>query len=161
MATLTYQIPRRKGNWGVQYFPEAASQSFKAGDVLSISTSGTVSIASASGTDYDTDADDFVGIAAEDASGTTNNYVQVHIPEDNSACALFPLEHATATSAVTAESLVGDTYVLSHNSGIWAVAIDNSTKPIVKIVDIASDYAVGEQHGTVWVKFLSTARFLV
>lgn len=51
------------------YFPEAAAQSFKKGDPVKLNTSGQVLIA--------VDTEGSIGIADEDATGTTNTVLSV------------------------------------------------------------------------------------
>jgi hypothetical protein len=158
-TALRKEIPARRGNWEVQYFPEAASQTFVTGDLLAIS-SGTCTIAKAAGNDFNQDDGDFLGIAGEAASGTTGNKVQVHVPCDRGATFELPVEHATAASAVTAESQVGTEYELTHTSaGVWGVTIDTTSKPVVKVKDVSDRFAVGEQYGTVWVMPLAAYSF--
>lgn len=161
MATFLKEIPATRGDWKIQYFPEAASQSFVVGDILTIDASGQISIGSAADSDLTSAGDDIVGIAGEAASGTTNNYVKVLVPVDFGSQVLLPVEHATAASAVTAEAQVGDTLVLSHEGGVWAAAIDTTSNPVIKVMDIASDYAVGTQYGRVWVSFIASVRFAI
>lgn len=161
-TSLTRDIPRRRNNknWTVQYFPEAASQSFKIGDIVQLNSSGQVAIGATAGNDM-TAASNLrpLGIVSQDATGVTNSKIKVLVPH-NGAQFLLPVEHATPASAVTAESQTYKTavtggYVLTHTSGgVWAVAIDTTTNPIVNIMDICEDYPVGEQYGTVWVSFL-------
>lgn len=158
-TSLTKEIPARRGEWRLQYFPEAASQSFKTGDLLAIS-SGTVTIAKAAGNDFTTADNDFLGIAAEDATGTTSNAIGVYVPCDKGSVFELPVDHATAASAVTAESQVGSTYVLTHTAaGVWTVAIDTTTNAVVTVTEVANRFATGEQYGTVWVAPIAAYSF--
>lgn len=158
-STLTRDIPRRRGSWQVQYFPEAASSTFKVGDIVVVNSSGQVAIGAAAGNDM-TNSVKFLGIAGEAASGTTNTNIKVYVPAASDAHFLLPVEHATAASAVTAETQVDETFVLTHTTaGVWGVAIDTTTNACVKIMDISDDYAVADQHGTVWCAPIAANRF--
>lgn len=164
-TSLIRDIPRRKGCWKVQYFPEAASQTFKVGDIVLLNSSGQVAIGAAAGNDM-TSASNvrFLGIAAQAATGTTNTSLKVHVMGAEDAWFLLPVEHATPASAVTAESQTYKTastggYCLTHTSaGVWGVTIDTTSNPVVNIMEVSSDFPVGEQYGTVWVSALRTVR---
>src|SRR5262245_16209486 len=86
MATISvgpksYLRPYRRSQ--VRSFPEAASQSFKLGELLVLQTSSDkgnqVKISGA-----DPSSDTVVGIAAQDASGTENTPVSVWIADEES-----------------------------------------------------------------------------
>lgn len=81
-------IPRFKlvsGKPNVQYLPEAASQSFSAGDLVVLS-SGAVQIVSATGAG----ASGIYGVAAENASGTTSADVAVYVVTPEQVWRAFP-----------------------------------------------------------------------
>lgn len=131
--------------------PEAASQSFKKGQLLILNSSGQVAIFVASGSNHDTDADSLYGIALEDASGTTNANVKVRVFMPGDMLRL-PVFHSTPGSAVTAETLVGETYVLRNVSGVPFINIETSTKASGRIVGIDDTYDIGESYGFVFVE---------
>lgn len=164
-ASLTRDIPRRRGNWAVGYYPEAASQTFKIGDIVQLNSSGQVAIGVAAGNDMTSASNVRVlGIAAQDSTGTTNTKLKVHIMASEDAQFLLPVEHATPASAVTAAAQTYKTastagYCLTNTAaGVWAVTIDTTSNPLVAIMDICEDFPVGEQYGTVWVSVLRTFR---
>lgn len=164
MATRVKGFPLHRGNWRPQKLYEAATQTFKAGDLLQIASGGgQVSICATAGNDFDSQSSKrFAGIAMEDASGTTDAAVWVLVPVDNSAEFMLPVEHATPASAVTAKALVGDVYVLTNISASegWGVAIDSASNPTVKITSVEdTGQAIGELNGFVWVKPYYSANF--
>ena len=72
---------------------EAASQSFKAGDLVHLDTDGKVEIATAGNID---------GIARGDASGTTNNLLEIELIDLNELYTCAYKDSATAQTLVGA-----------------------------------------------------------
>lgn len=133
-------------------YPEAATQTFKRGDLVYLS-SGSVTVAAgapanvASGTKL-------LGIALKDASGATGASVPVALANPNLRWVL-PVTHATPASAATAITQVGATYELERTAaGKWAVPIDDTSNAKVVVTALHPAYAVGEQYGWVEVRFL-------
>jgi len=140
-------------------YPEAASQTFKRGDFVYLA-SGKVTEAVAPGSNLKDDGNLAIGIAAGDASGTTDQACSVILLDDDLQICL-PVTHATASSAITAVTQVGTAYELENVTSYgYAVAIDNTGNPIAKVVEIADQYPVGEQYGWVWVKIIAAERAL-
>lgn len=162
MATITRvkKFPKLRGNWKAVTLTEAASQSFKKGDLLKVAD-GAVTIGATAGNDFTSSSTIFCGIANEDASGVTAAEIEVLVPMDVTAQMSLPVEHATPGSAVTAVGLINDTYVLTNISATegWGVAIDTTTNAIVRVMDIDPDYPVGDVNGYVWVKPVTSAAY--
>jgi hypothetical protein len=135
-------------------YPEAASQTFKRGDLVYL-VSGLVTVAATAGVGNNVAAGTKVlGIALKDASGTTSAAVPVAIANANFRWTL-PVTHATPASAVTANTQVGTAYELERTAaGKWAAPIDDTTNTKVVVTAIHPAYAVGEQYGWVEVRFL-------
>lgn len=128
-------------------YTEAASQTFVAGDLVTLS-SGKVAIAKAAGNTM-VAADKILGRAASDASGTTDAAIDVHVFLPGHTERL-PVYHGTAASAVTAITDVGTAYGLRNDATQgWCIALDETgaTTTKVRIVGIAPDFPVGEQYG--------------
>lgn len=146
-----------------QIFPEAAAQSFKAGDFVNLS-SGKVQLAvAASGTYASADLNNanILGMVTHDATGVTDSDVTVVLASDDTLFCL-PVLHNTPASAVTAITQVGTVYDIAHYTlgGVtaWGVTLDDTADPCVEVVDIIDP--VGEQYGLVLVKVLAAARDL-
>ncbi|MFI5384808.1 MAG: hypothetical protein ACHQ50_01700 [Fimbriimonadales bacterium] len=135
-------------------YPEAASQTFKRGDLVYLA-SGLVTAAATAGVGNNVASGTKVlGIALKDASGATNTAVPVAIANPNLRWVL-PVTHATPASGVTAVTEVGTTYELERTAaGKWAVPIDDTTNTKVVVSAIHPQYALGEQYGWVEVRFL-------
>ena len=89
----------------ITVLPEAASQTFKSGDLVIIS-SGKVAVASSD--------DDVFGVAMQDASGTTNTPTNVYV--------IYPGDKFIAESgAATAIANQGVAYDLDMTSGSMSV----------------------------------------
>lgn len=150
MASLVRTLPGGildTGNPVIQDFYEAASQTFKAGDPVDV-TSGKVTIVVAYGNTLGAN-DDIMGFALEDASGTTDNKIRVLLITKPTLVRL-PVMHATAASAITAVTQVGTAYELTLDAnGILGVQIDATTNVKGKVASIAPSYPVGEQYGLV------------
>jgi len=171
MATQTwqYQGPKYRclpdSTALILKYPEAATQTFKAGDFLTINSTGQVAIAVAATSTYasaDVDTTNIIGMALNDASGTTNTPVSVVVATETT---LF-LVQATKSggSEVTATSHLNKKYDLAHYQvgGVngWGYTTDDTTAPNVVVVELytAPGEAVGDTNGRAWVKILSTKR---
>lgn len=99
-------------------------------------------------------------IALSDETVATSAFVPVQEIRNNT---IFEVRLAASSSGspVAATALKGDVYALYQlASGLWAVDVDNATKPVVQVVDIEQDFDPyhpdnGENYGRVWVKPLS------
>lgn len=156
MATLSKSNIVLDGNWEVRTLTEAASQSFKAMDPVILSSS-KVAIAAAAGSDF-TNAVEFLGFAAQDASGTTDNPIKVYVAADKSATIRTAVDHATPSSAVTAVTQIGTNYVGNNSAtGGFVIEIDTTTNANFQVVEIDPNYAVGERYGWVKVRPITSA----
>lgn len=146
----------------IKKWPEAASQSFKAGDVLLLNSDGRVAIAATAGNSVAANVI-LLGVAMQDATGTTDTLLDV--AEFTAGMQLrLPVYHSTPASAVTARTdLLDDPagnppyrlFDLRNNSAStgWMVDIEaaqNDASTVMKCEEIDRQYPVGEQYGTCW-----------
>src|SRR3990167_8494969 len=101
LAGLTNQAIRVRGRTFTQEFPETATQTFKAGDLVKIDSAGRINIAATAGNTLVSTGENLVGQAQEAASGTTDNMIAVTVFTEDTIITL-PVYHATPASAVTA-----------------------------------------------------------
>lgn len=128
----------------VRKFPEAATQSFKAGTPVKLTTTaGTIEIAEDGTTG-------FLGIALEDASGTTNNLIAVQIcrPETNIVARCTVAGVATAPSTVLTRGVAYDFYI--DTTDYW-FGIDSATDGPVVVFESRINDVNGDE--TVWGNF--------
>lgn len=117
MPDRVMSITYKAGPRNIKEYPEAASQTFKKGDPVILS-SGKVAIAGTSSNLVN--ASTTLGFAEHDASGTTDNPVKVLIPSDDTEfVATFSNGTSTTTWAVT---YAGTAYDLRANSSITSGA---------------------------------------
>lgn len=145
MATIdkvaVYPVKTRSGNSPEKlYFPEAATQSFKKGEMVYLS-GGKVTVCGA-------DPTLIAGFAAEDASGTTDTKKPVWIANADTIFSAN-IYHPTETSAVTAVSDVGTNYGLVTVSNKTHVDKSETTNTRVTIVELSSLDNVGDTYGRV------------
>lgn len=156
MATLSYPA-RYQCKWGApETFKgaEAASQTFDRGDFVILDSDGNVATAIASGSDYVNTDPEVLGMALNDASGTSGTEIQVLRATDNVEF-LLPVKSGNTT----AKTQVGVGYELAHvGNGQYAVDVstDGTASPVVVITEICPEYAAGETNGWVWVRFLDS-----
>lgn len=136
-------------------FTEAASQSFAAYELVTLS-SGKVAIAKAAGNTLTT-GDLILGRALSDASGVTDNPIQVDVWLPGHSERL-PVYHATAASAITAVADNGSSFGIRNDAtqGI-CLALDEVTATKAKQITVSGDYPVGTQYGLVDVQYLNAA----
>lgn len=118
MATVCKPIRYKAGARNIKTYPEAASQTFKKGDPVILS-SGKVAIAGNSANLIN--AATILGFAMEDASGTTDDPVKVLIPSDDTEF-VGTLSNGTAGST-WAVTYAGVAYDLRLNSSITSGAL--------------------------------------
>jgi len=134
------------GNEHFWKFSEAASQSFKAGAVL-VMSSGLVAEGSA-------DPTSIVGIAAHDAVGTANSDVLV-VPALPGVVFRGVLGGSTNPHTL-AQSDVGKVYgIFKAASGAWLVDADDSAVANVRVRIVSLVDAVGTSDGEVLFHFLT------
>lgn len=135
------------GKTTIVYIPEAASQSFKKGQFIYLVAGAATVLAS--------DATTIYGMALEDASGTTSNYIAVAVAN---ADAMFEMN---VTGAVTAIASVGTTkYALTVASNICSIDISDSSNDAFIIDSIITGVgkAVGDTYGRVVAHVIPAAQ---
>lgn len=141
----------------VPTYTEAASQSFKIGDFVGLS-SGKVRQNISNGSKWDSSGDLVVGLARQPASGTTDANVDILVADGLTRYSI-PVYHATPASAVTAVSQKGTTVQLYYSTaaGFFASIADTSSG-IFLIEDIDPRLPVGTSYGYVIGRFISGER---
>lgn len=157
MATLTAAQSKALYRWQglgkTETAGEAASQTFVVGDLLKIDTSGQLAIAATGGNTV-TSSVILAGIALEPATGTTGNFVKYGVITDQFRLRV-PVYHGTAASAVTAETLISETYVIRNdNTQGWCIDISTSSNGVGVITGIDRGYAIATQYGPVYVELV-------
>jgi len=156
MSTIT-QVPARVANTisgnspEVKYFPEAASQSFKAGQFVYLNSGKVTACAD--------DSTTILGIAVGDASGNTDEDCAVYIAN---ADTVFEANvyHSTAASAVTAITQVGTCYALKVDSNKCYVDIEDTSNDAFQVRRLSPKDKVGDQYGRVEFQVIASARQL-
>ena len=128
-------------------YPEAASATFKRGELVTLS-SGLV--AALAGTDPT--ANGILGIALADASGVTNADAVIFVPTPDS---LFSAN--LGVSQVTAATDRSARYGLVEASDLVHVDQSDTTNDRVVVVDLDRRDKVGDTNGRVIFKFLADA----
>lgn len=143
MSTIMQQSAKLISPAKIEYYPEAASQSFKKGEFVYL-VSGKVTVITASSR--------IAGMALQDASTTTDTAIAVAIAEEG---VLF---EANVTGAVTAITNVGVTYGISISSNKHYVDLSVTTLGLarLKIKAISPRDAVGDTYGRVLVEVLGS-----
>lgn len=165
MATYQFYNQRRESDGSTPpsvTVPEAASQTFKKGDFVTL-TGGKAAIAVASSATYasaDLEAGLIFGTVVANATGTTDAPCVVELITDNSLFRL-PATHATAGSRVTAVAQLGVGYDLAHYidaNGVrgWAYTIDDVT--VKNVIPVELIEPAGTLNGTAWCKIAQRAR---
>ena len=133
-----------------QILIEAASQSFKVGDLVYIDGSGNVAIATVTGGGVLSSA--ILGIAANDATGVTGTKVRVYKITENELVEMN-IWHATPASAVLARTLIGNVYGIEKQANIWSLDMETTgtVNGRVQVVEILDD--IGDTYGRVLVRF--------
>lgn len=175
VAYLRYSLERLKSPQESIYLPEAASQSFLAGELVIVHTDGTVKRPVATGTQIAvSDCGNGAVIALQAASGTTGADVQVALIGDNTELFL-PICTSSGTAAGTyvasSAAMVGDKYtglnVTASTSGGYfnedQIAVDTATtaNPIFRVIKFDRKEAIGTTGNVhyAWVQVLVAARF--
>ena len=145
MATIN-QVPARvaytiSGNSPqVITIPEAATQSFKTGQFVYANSGKATACAD--------DATTILGMAAHDASGTTDADCKVYVANPDTVFEAN-VYHATAASAVTAITNRFVTYGLEVDSNKCYVDINDTTNKALHVIDLSPKDQVGDQYGRV------------
>lgn len=145
MATISLQRMKAIGTISgnspeIRYYPEAASQSFKAGELVYLA-SGKVTICGA-------DPSLILGMAMEDATGTTNTDLAVAIANKDT---VFEgnVYHGTPASAITAITDVGTDYGVVNADNKWYVDVSDTSNVRILVRDLSKKDAVGDTYGRV------------
>lgn len=121
---------------------EATSQTFKKGELVYLA-SGYVTVCS-------TDPSLIIGIANEDAHNITAGTQRVSVTLLNGVVFKANVYHATAASAVTAQTQVGSSYGVVAVSNKWFVDISEESSKRVTIMDLVQEDTVGDTYGRVY-----------
>jgi hypothetical protein len=165
MATYQHYAQRREADGSTPptiVVPEAATQTFVKGDLLTLS-SGKAAIAvaaNATHTSADLESGLVIGTAVADASGVTNTPVAIELITDNTLIRL-PVIHGTPASAVTAVAQLGVGYDIGHwtdGSSVtgWGYMIDDTS--VKNVIPVELIEPAGEVYGTAWCKIAQRAR---
>ncbi len=151
LAALSRQAIRTHQPGEVRKYPEAATQTFVVGDFLTINSSGQISIAATAGNVLENAGDVLVGTAVEDASGTTNNLIQVATIAENTVYEL-PSDAATALTDIGVTCAL-----LNETTGGWMADIGDVDAGVLTCIDITRFYdgdiqAVGVTRGSLMMK---------
>ena len=124
-----------RGKWGEYYGTPTAAQTYVPGDWVIIGTSGTLEIAAASANDVDASAVQILGISMHSAADVLalpstpfeRRLGMVAIPLDAGSQFLSAIYHATAASAVLAETAIDVPTVLPlrNQGGLWCGSLAN------------------------------------
>jgi hypothetical protein len=146
VGTNSHMRPRDMSKVQIKYYPEAASQSFKAGHLVILSSGKVTKAAS------DPAANTILGIAAQAATGTTDSPIGVYVADVTSEY----IAHVEA-SAVTAVTDIGVGYgiVLDGTYDVFRVDKSDTTNKKVVITEILD--AVGDTNGRVVFHFQAAA----
>lgn len=122
----------------INYYPEAATQTFKTGDAL-INSSGSVAIAV-----YD--SAEIIGVAAQPSSGTTGTMIAVY--DDPDEVFIGRCDEADSLVAGSASDIIGSTGAMQLNGD----GASTNVAVIVNAVDSSEADAVGKQFRFRWAK---------
>jgi hypothetical protein len=151
----------------IRYFPEAATQTFKRGDFVTLS-SGKIAVAVAYTTgDPVASGTQILGMVDADATGVTDTSLPVVIADDHTEF-LINVFHPTPASAVPAVAGNGVNYELFRDNlggGHEAFGMDISETTDTKVTQVQiyqgkDGIETGVQYGRVWVKVMQAQREL-
>lgn len=141
----------------IQMYPEAAGQTFKAGDLVTLSSGSVAALATSDGA-ITSSSNKVLGVALRDASGVTGTTIPVKVVDEDT-CVLLPVNHGTVANAKPANGTIGNQYQLVRSGGIYAIQIDQTTNPVAILWDKIPGMDQ-EQYGPVWVKILLARRVM-
>lgn len=155
MATIPVSsgsIMRPRRNSRVRSFREAASQSFKLGEIVVLNTTtdkGNQIIKGAS----DPSAGTVVGVAASDASGVENTLIPVWMADEEQEF----VAHCEDAAAIDNDD-VGNSYgvVFDASNRICRVDRSDTSNTVVKVTELVD--AHGDVNGRLAFKFLNASR---
>lgn len=129
MATRTVEKVVRYGGAAshIEKYPEAASQSFKSGELVYL-VAGKVTVVAANG-------ESILGIAVSDATGVTDADCYVDVLKPNEWIEIN-ISHATPASAVCAQATVGTVGAgIGTTSNKTVAALDATGNKTLKIIN--------------------------
>jgi predicted RecA/RadA family phage recombinase len=128
------------GVYEIRRYPEAASQSFKKGELVYLA-SGKVTICGA-------DPSLILGMAMEDATGTTDTSIAVAIANKDT---VFEgnVYHGTPASAITAVTDIGTDYGVVNANNKWYVDVSDTSNVRILVRDLSKKDVVGDTYGRV------------
>lgn len=157
MPTAVQRVFTQTGPTRVGQYREAASQTFKMGDLVGLDSSGNVVILVASGNNWDsTSGTRLLGFAGRDAANlgaaSTIEDFPVNII-DMHAIVKLSAWSATPTSAEQQDLLMGVRYVIRNQGGIFVVNLDVTANPVLTLRNRNNDYAATDQFPIVDIQF--------
>lgn len=142
MATANRERAKLISPAKIMYFPEAASQSFKAGEFVNL-VSGKLTALSATPQLQGKIA----GMAMQDATGTTDTAIAIAVAEEG---VLFEM-NGTTTSAITQ---AGGAYGITITSNKHYVNTADTSYRKVKVKDLSDKDAAGDTYGRFIVEIM-------
>lgn len=133
----------------IRFFAEAASQSFKCGDLTYLSSNALTVCGS--------DPSAILGFALCDASGTTGTMIPVWVIKAGHTY-LMNAYHATAASATFSDnSAIGTSYEINkYADGKWTVDIAATSSTRVTVIAYEANSEKGNIYMRLWCKFIAT-----
>lgn len=127
-----------EGPVDIREYPEAATQSYKAGDPVYL-VAGKVTIS---------DTDQHIwGIALADATGVTDTKTLVHVVHPDQVW-------VAQSDDATAQANVGNNYGLNLSAGACTIDVGDTTTVTVAVQNIDPAFALGTSGGFLWVRFI-------
>ncbi len=138
------------GEKRIAVYPEAASQSFKKGEMVYLA-SGKVTVCASN-------AVTILGMALQDASGTTDTEISVLVATDGTRFE-GNVYHSTAASAITAITQTDKyAYLLSSNIGYVDIEDTSYDAFVIEKIIGGEGKAVGDSYGRVVFKVINAAQ---
>lgn len=156
MATATNIKPRiaafgNPDNFTLREYPEAASQSFVEGDLVYL-VAGLVTVCATAGDPQDINTV-VLGIAARDASGTTNTSIPVYVIRPDTI--VYLNVKTDGADHVLLQGNFGQPYgVYKAASNVWSLNINESTLKLATAISVAEGSVVGDTNAIVGCKFV-------
>lgn len=141
-------------NVKLRHFPEAASSTFKKGEPVIAVTGGTATSKTRIGIAANQPTTLIVGVAAADASGTTDAMCPVWLAQPQ---AEFQIVYKTAQASAFADFGTGLAILKDATNVIWYVDNTDTTHDAVVPIEMAPPYVLGDLGGYVIVRFAYAA----
>lgn len=140
------------------HYKEAASQSFKAGDLVTLSGGKVAALATSDG-DVTSAGNKVLGMALKDASGVTDTLIPV-VPATDDTWFLLGAYNAAAGSAKPSNIAIGEKTTIRRQGGVYGVNVPAAGSN--QNVQVVAKESVEEEtkYGPVWVKVLAASRVL-